>query len=268
MASRLLAEVLDELIVVREIGAVTLDAGGEPDQCHDVLVGLGVFHDEGLRDVAGLHVVDLLGYLLGELRHLEAGGVVVVRVHVGVDHHAAVVAGVLVVGEHGYGLLKGYFLVDEVGAERVEAQHGVGEVFLGHARTQQYVAHVDTVAALLDELDYVVAILGLDNLRHLFGVVEVEGYGCKLGHVGRAAGKAEFAASGRRAGVFAIEDGEGRKIALTLVDAVGVVAQTGLDIIDFLARNGRGCGEYLHLHLAGHVGDGVFGHLVEIAAHV
>ena len=69
-------------------------------------------------------------------------------------------------------------------------------------------AGVDAVAALLDELDYVVAVFGFDDFRHLLWVVEVECHGCVLGHKLSASHEADFAAA-HALGGLGVEDGEG-----------------------------------------------------------
>ena len=79
--------------------------------------------------------------------------------------------------------------------------------------------------------------------------------------------EAEFAALHSRA-VLAVHDGEGGEFRLAAVDAVGIVAQSCLDILDLLARDDRIDGDDLRLDLEGHIGDAVFGEALEVSAHL
>ena len=64
--------------------------------------------------------------------------------------------------------------VQDVGAHAVQARQGVGQVLVAHTGAQQDVARVDAVAAFLDELDDMVAIVGLDDVAHALVVIQVK----------------------------------------------------------------------------------------------
>jgi len=57
-------------------------------------------------------------------------------------------------------------VVDNVGPHRVKTVDGLCEILFSYLGAQQYVARVDAVAALFDQLYDMEAVLGLDDLRH------------------------------------------------------------------------------------------------------
>lgn len=254
--------ILYELIVVGEIGAMGGGAGGELDDCHYVAVAFRVFHDERPGDLTDFHPVDLQGNLLGEVGHLELS-----RARTLIYHHAAIVARILILRVDD-DILECEFLVVDVGPYRVEPLPGLIEVIGRNLGAQKDVAAIDAVAALLDELDDMESILRLDNLGHLFRVVEVEGYCSKFGIERGAAYESELSAAGSRAFILGVKDGESREGALSACHALAEVAQTGLDILDLLSRDDGIEGHDLHLDLKRNGRDTVLIERVEVAAHI
>ncbi len=129
-------------------------------------------------------------------------------------------------------------------------------------------ARVYAVAAFLDKLYDVVAILCLHDLRHLARVVEVECHRGIFRLKVTAPHETDLAATHGRSGILAVEDGQGRELRLAACHAVGIVAQTRLHVIDLLLGNAGVDGDDLGLYLQGHVGDGVGRECIEIFAHV
>ena len=129
-------------------------------------------------------------------------------------------------------------------------------------------AHLDLIAALVDELDDVETELRLDNLRDFLRVGEVEGH-IGEGRVENATAHiVHLATITGRAGVFAIETGQRLERRLALVHAVGIVAQLLFHAVDFGHVDARHLGDDLHLDGGGHVGDAVGRQVLEIAAHL
>ena len=245
-----------------------VDALGEAHDSHNLAVALGVFHYERLRNFSGCELAHFPCHFLRKLRHLEAGGAVVGVFSV-VHHYAVAQASVFILRDKAHGVFERQrFLVHDVGAHAVEACDSIHEIFFGNLGAQEYVACVDAVAALLNKLYYVEAVFGLYDFRHLLGVIEVEGHCCIFGHELSAAHEAELAAAHTRAGVFGVEDSHSGKFTLATGYAVGVVAQTCLDVVDFLTRNYGVQSQKLNLYLQRYEGDTVGWKLREVAAHV
>lgn len=97
-------------------------------------------------------------------------------------------------------------------------------------------AGVDTVAAFLDELYDMEAVFGLYNLRHFLGVAEVKSHGSIFGHELTTAHKADLTAT-HTLGSLRVKNGKSRELALAAVDTVGIIAQTGFYVVDFLTRD-------------------------------
>ena len=87
-----------------------------------------------------------------------------------VHHEALVVARVFVGGEVGCGVLEGELAGLDVGVDRIQARGSLLEFSVRDLGAEQDVAAIDSVATLLDQLDDVVAILRLHNVRNALGV--------------------------------------------------------------------------------------------------
>ena len=131
-----------------------------------LLEALVVTHGEGLGDLACLERVGYLGDVLRELLVAEecrAGEVALIGA---IGHQPAVVEGVLVLGVELGSLLEGEALILDEPSDRVEARTGLLERLLLDDGTDKDVAEVHQVAAALDELGDVVALIGLDDGGH------------------------------------------------------------------------------------------------------
>ena len=140
-----------------------------------------------------------LANFIRQVGHLKESGV-----GLWIHHQALVVARVLILRHIESGLLKCVFICENIFAERVELHHGRIEVFLIHLWLEKYVARVDAVATLFNQLNDVIAKFCFNNLAHLLRVVEVESHICIFRNKVVAALETNFTATHCRA-VFRVK---------------------------------------------------------------
>ena len=126
-----------------------------------------VGHLEGLRHLSYLQRVDDTCHVLRQILHLELRRTSALR---RVGHQTVVVTRVLVIGDIGGSLLEGKFLGPQIVADRVEAHDSLTDSLIADNRLAQNMTHVHLVAALVNELDDMIAELRLHNLRYLLRV--------------------------------------------------------------------------------------------------
>ena len=161
----------DSLEVIGEVGAVHIGLLRYPHDSAYLTVLRGIHHHEGLRHLAFVEVIDLLGDLRREVLVLKAAAA-----GVGVDHQTGVHHGVLILREADDRLLKlNTVRLDEL-AYGVQPLDGVDLIRGADTRTEEDMAAVDALAFLLDELDDMVSVFGLHDTAHAFGIVEVKSH--------------------------------------------------------------------------------------------
>ena len=171
----LLQHTFDGLEIVGQVGAMHI---GFLAQTHDgahFFVALLVHHHKRCGDVSLLHRIDLLGNLGCKVLVLKACAT---RVRVG--HHTCIHSGVLVLRIADNRLLKGYLARLDFLTDSIQPVDRIDLVVGTDARAKQDMAAVDTLAFFLNQLDNVVAVLGLHDTRHFLGVVEIERHISKL----------------------------------------------------------------------------------------
>ena len=242
---------------------MTVDALHELDDGNLLTASLGIDHDKRLTDIAGLHVIHLTAHLDGEVGHLEAAAVSLL-----VEHVTVVVARLLVLRNEQGHLVEGLLARHDVVAHRVQSRQCVGQVLVAHLGTEQDVTCVDAIAALLDKLDDVEAVVGLDNVRHTLAVVQVE---CRRGILGqqhRTTLEARLTAIDRRGLILTVEDGQRGELTFATVDLLGIVTQTRLHLVDLLLRNHGVDGDNLGLDLHGDERQRILGQTIVVLAHI
>ena len=166
-----------------------------------------------------------------------------------VEHHQpVVVACVLVVGQFAGSVLKRELASTDVITDGIEMRQIAVVLLLRHFGTEENVADIHLVVALFDELDDVIAKIGLHNLRHLLGVVQTESHIGKFGHQHVASHEAHLATIARTA-VLRVHLGQSGKVRFSLIHAAGKLTQAGFDALYFFARNLGAGGDDLHLDL-------------------
>ena len=98
---------------------------------------------------------------------------------------------------------------------------------------------VDTVTAFLDQLDDMISIFSLYNLRYTLRIRKVECHIGKLRHQVSLAHKSHLTATGCRSWIFGIQAGQRRELHLTAVDLFRKITQTCFDSICHIKRNLR-----------------------------
>ena len=170
-----------------------------------------VNHREGFGDVTHLHGLHDTGNLRRQLAHLEARGahaLAGVGILCDIEHQAFIRTGIDIVGEARSGHLKGEHALADVLGDGIQTRESGIDIGLIHMRFLEDMAQLQLVAALVHELDDMIAELRLHNLRHLLGVVEAPGDIGEGGVQLHLAHIVHLAALTRRAGVLAVEDGQ------------------------------------------------------------
>ncbi len=169
IAQRVFVHVLYHLVVVAQCRAMSIDAVGQFHDNHYLTVVGGIRHDERLRHLAYRHGVYCAAHLLRQLsiwnRVVPVSPFTINprlnRVFLSCDKPATASSKVNFSARM---------------SERTESSRFIASVrsFFSNLRAQQDVSGVDAVAALLDKLNYVVAIGCFNYLGHLLGVIQVK----------------------------------------------------------------------------------------------
>ena len=223
-------------------------------------------HLEGLGNFAYLQHVDGLGHFGWQVGQLEARGAQSVLCYV--EHQAVIVARILVVGDNRCSRLEGELAFGNIRTDRIQSVDSLCYRLVTDDGLAQDVAHFYLVAALVYQLDDMVAKLRLHNLGHTLGVAQAEGDIGKSRVEGCSWGIVQFAAAPRRTWVFRIHARQRLERSLALVDAVSIFAQLFLDAVDFLLFDAGLLGDNLHLNLGRYEGQTVLRHILKVVAHL
>ena len=198
---------LDSLKIVRQVGAVHIRLVLELDNRAHLFVLRRIHHFERLGYVSLLHPVDLLGYLGRQILVLELRCACV-----RVGHQSRVHGGVLVLRIQDDRLLKRQTVCTYGLGYTVQPMDSIDLVGSRHARLEQYMPAVDSLAVLLYQLDDMVAVLRLHNAAHFLRVVQAERHIRKLRHQLSATYKPQLTAVLRALGVLRVEPRQHREV--------------------------------------------------------
>ena len=198
----LLQHRFDRLEIIRQVRTVNIRLlGYTHDRAHLAVLGL-IHHHERLRYVAFIEAVDLLGNLWCQILVLET-----TATRIGVDHQTGIHHGVLILRETNNGLLELNTVRHDQVTNTVQTLDSLDLVRRADTRTKEYMTAVDTLAFLLDELDDMIAVLGLHDAAHTFRVIEVKRHFRELAYQLTATDKAQFSTALGTLRIFRIEAG-------------------------------------------------------------
>ena len=139
-----------------------------------------VDHGERFGDVTHLHRVHHLTDFLRQFGHFEFRSAVIVTFKVLVHHQTFVISRILVGRDKSRRFFKCKLLCRQVIIQGIHTCHTLVQLLVRNFRLQQNMAAVDTVATLFDQLNDMITIFSLHDLRNLFRVLQVESYICKF----------------------------------------------------------------------------------------
>ena len=119
-------------------------------------------------------------------------------------------------------------------------------------RSKQYMPAVDAFAFFLNELDDMIAVFGLDDTTHTFGVIEVKSHLSELAYELPLAYKTQLTTSFGTLRVFRIESREHTEIGTSVLHTLREITQFLLHPLGLFSRNRWFKTQNLHLYLRRH----------------
>ena len=232
------------------------------DSAHLSVLGL-IHHHKGLGHISFFERVDLFGYLRRQVLILE-----LTTAGIGVDHQTGTHHRVLIFRETNNRLFKLQTIGHDQLADGIQTLDGIHLVRSADARPQKDMTTVDTFAFFLDQLDNMVAVLGLHNAAHAFRVIEVKRHFRELRHQLSFAHKSQFTAALGALRIFGIQTRQHTKISCSVLHTLRELTQTLLDTLCLLHRHRRLETENLHFHLCRTHRDGVHRQRVVVSTYI